>query len=411
MRIIFIFISTAILWIPLSISTYGQEINNPDKKFGEARELAFDGKRKEAIQLSKRIVEKYPGYSDVWILIGRIYSWEGKNDSASVYFEEALEKSPSYEDAYVGYLDNLFWAGQYDKAEIVLDRAFENLKPPSSKIEYRKAKLAYYRESYGKALRLTEKLYEKNPKMEGLLSFIQKLKRLSISNAVGLLFDHDSYDGQIAPWQTYRFYGRKTIKSFGSVIGRVTHSNRFGTNGNQFELDAYPSLGENSYAYLNVGFSKASFFPDFRFGGSIYWNLPKALELDIGYRNLKFTSSTHIFTASLGKYTGNWWLNLRGNHVPSQEGGAFSGNFQARYYFKGAEDFFSFRISSGISADEEEGYLQRELLGSYGARVGYQQLWSSHWMGFANIRYSQDEISSGNFRPNFNISVGSEFRF
>ncbi len=196
MKVLITFISTVVLTIILPYHSFGQATFNPDKKFLEARELAFDGQRKEAIQLAKKIVDQYPGYSDVWILLGRIHSWDGKYDSASVFFEKALEQSPTYEDAYVGYLDNLFWGERYAQAEKILKRAYEKLSPPSAKITYRKAKLAYYRKSYKEALELAEQLYGKDAKIKGLLSFIQKIKRVSISNAVGLSFNHDSFDGQ-----------------------------------------------------------------------------------------------------------------------------------------------------------------------------------------------------------------------
>ncbi|WP_200978547.1 YaiO family outer membrane beta-barrel protein [Echinicola sp. 20G] len=394
------------------LQTKAQENFDPDKKFFEARDLALNGQREEAIDLAFKIVEKYPGYSDVWILLGRIHSWEGKNDSASVYFERAIKESPDYEDAYIGYLDNLFWAEQYDKAEQVLDRAYQQFGAgASAALKYRQSRLYYYREDYKEAVDIAETLYENDVKIDGLLSYIQRLKRLTIKSAVGLTFDHDSFEGQISPWQTYSLYARTQAGFMGNVIGRVTHSHRFDGYGTQYELDAYPSLGENSYAYLNVGVSNASFFPNYRFGTSIYWSLPKAFEFDIGYRHLNFSETTHIITGSIGKYTGNWWLNLRANHVPSSAGGSISGNFQARYYYKGAEDYFMFQFSTGVSPDEEDRDLQSQLLDSYRGRIGYQQLWSPKWLGYAFVGYSYDEITPDNYRPNLNISIGTEFRF
>ncbi|AWW32946.1 outer membrane insertion C- signal [Echinicola strongylocentroti] len=394
------------------MNVHGQTSFDPDKKFLEARQLAFDGKRDEAIELGLKIVEKYPGYSDVWILLGRVNAWEGKYDTASVYFEKAIEISPDYEDAYNGYLDNLFWAEQYDQAEEVLQRAEEQFgKSSSSALTYRKSRLHYYREEYEEALEIADKLYENEADIEGLLSYINNLRRFTRNSAVGLTVDYDSFQGEISPWQTYALYARTRLGFMGSVIARATHSHRFDGYGTQYELDAYPSLGKNSYAYVNVGFSNASFFPDYRFGTSIYWSLPKAFEFDIGYRHLKFSEITHILTASVGKYTGNWWLNLRANHVPSSSGGSISGNVQARYYFKGAEDYLMVQFSTGVSPDEEDRDLQSQLLDSYRGRVGYQQLWTPRWMGYAFLGYSYDELSPGNYRPNLNISFGTEFRF
>lgn len=406
MRIVLVFI---VFFVSLDLKA--QESFDPDEKFKEARELAFNGQREKAIALAKKIVQKYPGYSDVWILLGRIHSWEGMNDTASVYFERAIEESPDYEDAYIGYLDNLFWADKYDAAENVLDRAEKQFGRGSSALQYRKSRLAYYREDYKSAIAIAEEIYENDADIEGLLSYIQRLKRLTMNSAVGLTADYDSFKGQISPWQTYSLYAKTRLGVLGNVTGRATHSHRFDSNGTQYELDAYPSLGENSYAYVNAGFSNASFFPNFRFGASVFWSLPKAFEFDIGYRHLRFTETTRIYTASVGKYTGNWWLNLRTNHVPSEEGGSISGNFQTRYYFKGAEDYLVFQVSTGVSPDEEDRDLRSQLLNSYRGRIGYQQLWSPKWLGYAFLGYSYDELSPDNHRHNLNISIGTEFRF
>jgi YaiO family outer membrane protein len=139
---------------------------------------------------------------------------------------------------------------------------------------------------------------------------MQTLQRYSRNNAVGIGYDYDNFSGDISPWNTFSVYVRTTTKWTGSLIGRVAQSSRFDNTGTLFELDAYPSLGKNAYAYFNIGGSGASFFPNFSIGASIYYSLPKSWEIEEGYRYLKFSDATNIYTASLGKYLGNWGLNL-----------------------------------------------------------------------------------------------------
>ena len=398
------------------LSTFVQNVSaqdsfDPDELFLDARKLILEGKRVEGRAIAFRILDKYPSYADVLILVGRSYSWDGAYDSASVYFERAIDASPAYQDAYVAYIDNLFWSENYEKAELIIDKGIQQIGPQSSLLMYRKSRLFYYKEEYDDALKVAREVFEKDNKIEGLLTYIQTLQRLGRNNAVGATYDYDNFRGQISPWNTYSLYGRTTTKLTGSLIARVTNSSRFDANGTQFELDAYPSLGKNSYGYFNVGYSDSFFFPKYRFGASVYWNLPKAFEIDAGYRHLKFGEVTHILTGSIGKYVSNWWLNLRINVIPGVDGSTVSGNFQTRYYFKGAEDFFSIQFSTGVSPDEENRDFQSQLLNSYRARVGYQQLWTDRWMGFGFVGYSRDEINQGNFRNNLNISIGTEFRF
>ena len=392
-------------------ATWGQESFDPDEKYFEARELILKGERDAGRQIAFRILERYPNYGDVLILVGRSYSWDGEYDSAAVFYKQALVSSPDYEDAYVAYIDNLFWQNDLEEAGKILEMGISRIGKQSSLLQYRKSRLLYFQEDYGSALVIAEELFESTPKMEGLLNYIQTLRRFTRVNAIGVTYDSDTFKGQLTPWHTYSVYGRTRTKLTGALIARVTQSSRFDAKGSQFEIDAYPSLGKNSYGYFNVGYSNAFFFPQFRFGTSIYWNLKKAYELEAGYRHLRFSETTHIITGSLGKYLGNWWFNFRLNLIPGKDGSSVSGNLQTRYYFKSAEDFFSIQLSTGVSPDEENRDLQSQLLNSYRARLGYQQLWTDRWMGFGFVGYSRDEINSNNFRYNLNISIGTEFRF
>ncbi|MEB2780065.1 YaiO family outer membrane beta-barrel protein [Algoriphagus sp. C2-6-M1] len=398
--------------IVFTTAAKAQDSFDPDALLVDARTLILDGKYLEGRKIAFRALSKYPDYADILILVGRSYAWEGKNDSASIYLERAILASPAYADGYSAYLDNLSWAELYDQADVVLAKAKENLGTPlPNGLRYKESRLLYYKEEYDEAFEIAEDLFRKDYKADNLLSYIQTLQRLRRNNAVGGTYDYDTFEGDISPWSTFSFYGRTRTNLTGTLIGRVTQSSRFDANGTLFELDAYPSLGEKAYAYLNVGGSSASFFPDFRFGVSVYYNLPKAWEIEGGYRYLKFSDATHIYTASLGKYVGNWWINLRGNLIPGTGTSlGTSANMQARYYFKTGEDFFSLQLSSGVSPDEET-RDPTQLLNSYRARVGYQQLITPSIMVYAFTGYSQDELGPDRFRNNLNFSLGIEYRF
>jgi YaiO family outer membrane protein len=401
------------LFLALSISNAGwaQESFDPDQLFLDARKLILDGKRDEGREILYKVLNKYPEYGDVLILMGRSFAWDGKYDSAAIYFERALVSSPTYEDAYIAYIDDLFWSENYEKADSVVQLGLEKIGPQSMDLKYRSSRVLYYKEDYKTALKIANEVFAKAPKTEGLLGYIETLRRKTRINAVGTTYDYDYFYGELTPWNTYSVYGRTHTDFTGSLIARVTHSERFDGRGTQAELDAFPSLGKNKYGYFNVGYSQSSFFPKFRFGTSVFWNLPKAYELEAGYRLLQFSDVTHIITGSAGKYISNWWLNLRLNFIPGKDGSSTSANFQTRYYFNGPEDFFSLQLSTGVSPDEETRDFQSQLLNSYRARFGYQHLWTSRWMGFGFVGYSRDEISENQFRNNLNVSLGTEFRF
>lgn len=404
-------LSIFLLILSISNLANAQDTFDPDELLVQARELILDGKYSEGRKIAFKALSKYPDYVDILILVGRSYAWEGTYDSASIYLEKAIVASPTYADGYSAYLDNLSWAGEFEQADSVLLRAKSNLGSPlPDVIRYKESRLNYNLEEYDLAYEQAQELFEKDYSEEGFLAYIQRLQRLRRNNAVGASYDYDTYFGDITPWNTFSVYGRIRTDLTGALIARVTNSSRFDDNGTLFELDAYPSLGEKAYAYLNIGGSSASFFPKLRFGASIYYNLPKAWEIDAGYRYLGFSEVTNIYTGSVGKYAGNWWLNLRVNLIPDDSGVGTSGSFQARYYFKTAEDFFSIQLSTGVSPDEET-RDQSQLLNSYRARLGYQQLVTPRFMIFGYTGYSRDELSTDRFRNNLNVSAGVEYRF
>ena len=398
--------------IVFSVETKAQDSFDPDELLAEARTLIMDGKYAEGREIAFRALSKYPDYADILILVGRSYAWEGKNDSASVYLERAIVADPNYVDGYSAYLDNLSWADQYDEADEVLSKAKQNFgEPLPNELRYKESRLLYYREDYNAAYSIAEELFENKYKKDDLLEYMQTLQRYRRNNAVGVTYDSDTFEGAISPWNTFSFYARTRTKFTGTLIGRVTQSSRYDDSGTLFELDAYPSLGQKAYAYVNVGGSSASFFPEFRFGASVYYNLPKAWEIEGGFRYLQFSETTTIYTASVGKYLGNWWFNLRGNLIPGTGNSlGTSANLQARYYFKTGEDFFSVQLSSGVSPDEET-RDPTQLLNSYRARLGYQQLLTDRFMIYAYSGYSHDELGPNRFRNNLNFSLGVEYRF
>ena len=320
--------------------------------FEEARNYAFNGEREKARSICRQILSE--GFnSDVALLLGRTYAWDGKYDSARVVLTGVLIQKPASEEALDALSDVEYWAGNYEKA---IEYCNEALKSDSSaeKFVLKKAKILHSSEKFEDAVFVLEDYLHKNP---GSSEFIIKLKEYRpdmMKNSIRLSYTVDFFnkDFNRDPWQiTALSYGRKT--KMGTVIARLNYAKRFGGTGFQFETDAYPKISENNYAYLNYGFSKGSLFPKNRFGAELYHNFPKAFEGSIGMRYLDFASSrVDIYTATIGKYVGNYWLSLRSFVTPGSDGTSVSGSLQGRRYFSDPENYIGMRIGYGISPDE-----------------------------------------------------------
>ena len=82
-----------------------QEGFGPDALFQQAREMGFAGKREEARHLCLKILEQYPDYTDVKILLGRLHAWDRQFDAARETFLEVLSKTPANIDARSALVD------------------------------------------------------------------------------------------------------------------------------------------------------------------------------------------------------------------------------------------------------------------------------------------------------------------
>ena len=189
---------------------------------------------------------------------------------------------------------------------------------------------------------------------------------------VGVEYAYTTFLGDADPWHLGSFTWA-TRRSAGSLIGRANIARRFATNGVQYEVDAYPTLGRGAYAYLNLGYSGSTIFPEWRSGVELFKSLPRAYEASLGFRNLRFpTEQVTLLTGSVGRYTGNYWFSLRPFAREKAGGGlATSGSLTARRYFADADSYVGARIGAGTAPTDalDPSQLAREQSLTFGLQA------------------------------------------
>jgi YaiO family outer membrane protein len=343
----------------LSITnSIAQDTLSSDELFINARTAAFDeDDYPKAIRITKQALEISPDYSDIRIFLGRLYTWTDEVELARKEFDRVIETDPGYEDAHLAYGYLEYWNDNPKKALIVIEPGIEK-NPDSKGLLMLKAKIQNNLEDFAEANKTLEELLVFHPKDSEARAFSQKIKDLCSINQIGVDYDFVYFDERFSdPWHLASVsYGRQT--PIGSVTGRLNYANRFTTNGVQFEVDAYPRISDTFYAYVSGGISEnGGIFPRYRAGFSLYANLPKSFEADLGFRFLSFSRSTWIYTASIGKYYSNYWFNLRTYLTPSNNSLSKSISLSVRYYLAGADDYLSLRIGTGLSPDRPENYI------------------------------------------------------
>ena len=224
-------------------------------------------------------------------------------------------------------------------------------------------------------------------------------------------FSYVSFDGTTDPWRLSSVsLSRRTAA--GSLIARVNYANRFSTNGVQVEADAYPRLNKNVYLYLNAGYSDATIFPAWRFGGEAFTSLPSAWEASLGFRQLRFSGvPVTLFTGAVGKYIGNYWFSLR-PYVRSKEGGlSASAGLTARRYFEDGDHWVGAAASYGSSPTDRitpdavgrTHALSMSLNGSTGLAPRLLATWT--------LGRDAEELSPGRTRNSVTVTAGLKLGF
>lgn len=404
-----------LIFLSVSFKIQAQNALSSDELFADARKSAFENKNyQKAKELAFEALKKSPGYADVDIFLGRIYSWDHQYDSARMHFTKVLNANPN-EDASVAYADLEYWNDNYRNSLDICNNALLNF-PHSEELLLSKAKNLKALKNFSEAAEITRQVLKINSNNQQARALAVSIKEQLLKNKISISYENSSFDKQFdKAWNLASVaYSRQT--KLGSVIARINYANRFSSNGLQAEVDAYPHISNTFYGYLNFGYSgDVGVFPGYRAGMSLYANLPKSFEGELGIRYLYFTSGTKIYTASLGKYWSNFLFTARTYLTPSSTDISQSYNLSARYYLKGADDYIGLSVGTGFSPDDNTQNIQfsnkENKLSSKKISADFNHTflkWNiiSISAGIINQEYQPSE--RGN---QFNISAGISRRF
>jgi YaiO family outer membrane protein len=408
---------TAILLYPLAAQTKLQS-KTSDELFTAARELAFNGKRDSARVLLNEALRKSPDYSDIRIFLARTYAWDGQRENARKEIAYVLFQHPENSEALDAAIDIELWD---DKPAKALELSVKGLRmnPNNEDFLLKKAKALKDLNRDDEALITLSILEDLNPSNPEVPKMRETIQSTFMQQSVSVNETYDHFSQRFDPAHLlYLQYSRSTV--LGSFIGRINYGRRFQKNGVQYEVDAYPRIVNGIYAYLNYGYSSATFFPSHRAGLEAFFKLPASFEGSFGARYLNFGpgSDVTIYTGSAGYYYRDYWFSLRPYVTPGSVSFSRSLSFTTRYYYNGtADEYLSAKIGGGYSPDEKNynDSLSSSVyfLKAQSAGIGWQKPIGSSSMVTANIDYTNQELSSsaGEYVKVYSFSLGYRYKF
>jgi YaiO family outer membrane protein len=396
------------------LQAIAQEQRSSDQLFQDARKAAFDDKNYPlAIQLSRQALAKSPDYSDIRVFLGRVYTWSDFPDSARTEFLYVLRAHPDYEDAYVAITDLEYWNDRPDTALQYVNQGLQYY-PRSEELLLRKARVLLAQKQLEEAAKAATELLAINPSNAPGRALLNSIKDQVRKNKIDISYDYTYFDKRFdQPWHLVSLgYSRQT--KLGTVSGRVNYGHKFGEDGLQGEIEAYPRISPTFYTYVNAGYSGSDIFPKYRGGFSLYANLPAAFEAELGFRYLYFDDAVWVYTASVGKYYSNFWFNLRTYLTPGEGDLSRSFAFTTRYYTAGADDFITLGIGTGISPDDQRNNINYSIntsLISYKFNLGYQRTIGRQNIVGAMATWYYEEFREKTYGNQVNIGIILQRRF
>ncbi len=314
----------------MGVSQEKEYTGDPDASFLVARTLAYNNKRAVARDTLKKILTKYPTYTDVQNLLAKTLTWDKKYDEARLHYNTIITREKDNEEVWVAAINNEFYSKNYNTALGLSNKGLHYLKGNENLIMLR-----------NKAIANINTIKKKEVNNEELKNGISFSKNVDFFNKV--------YDPMY-----YASLSYKRATKYGAIIPQINYSNRFDVNGLQFQLDAYPKISKTLYAYASYAFSNSSIYPNHKIDVEIHTSsLPFSLEASLGIRYFQFTpNETVILTGSVGWYTGNYYLSWRPYVNPNSGGSiSFSNNFSIRKYLKDKYNYLSLSFGFGFSPE------------------------------------------------------------
>ncbi|WP_163709231.1 YaiO family outer membrane beta-barrel protein [Mangrovibacterium lignilyticum] len=395
----------------LPFSAFAQEKMKADSLYYVARQYSIDGKYDESIQLSEKILEQYPAYYDVRILMARTYAWQNDYESAVKNISQVIEEDPRNYDAYNALVDFYFWSGDNRASLATVDRALEYY-PEDANLLTKKAKVQLADDNVSDARHTIDQLEELDPENESL-SILKKGAGLLYSNIVRLEHYYDTFNKPYERnWHMSSVgYGRRT--SFGDYYAKVYVGDMIQDGeslysdgvGKQFALECYPKIDDYNSMYVNYAWSPDAIFPQHRAGLEYYHVFRNRIELSAGYRFMNYSKdlpenvNVHIITGSLAKYMGKFWLSFRPYFVFSESESSDVFLLTGRYYLPKDESYLGLMLGTGVSPDNPYFYTSGEAipdLQSWRVEMEWKQKLSSFLLfelqgGYENAEYTVGE--------------------
>ncbi len=392
-----------------------------DTLFKYGRELAYRNQFDSAIVMLERASALQPRNMDIRIALARVFAWNKNYITAEEITQVVLANQPKNREAIAVLSDISLWSKNWSELEHI---TFKALNPNSLLGD---AKIvtdsADFIKKYAIGL-IEQKRYQEAAKI--LKPFLPDMKQLWETaarklrhNMLSLHAGYFDFKSQQQDWQTATIEYMRRQKKL-TLIGGVNVANRFGKQGSQFLLQAYPKIGQAAYAQLLLGYSSGKVFPNLTYGGSFFAGIARYWELEAGFRVYQVNTPhlpTPVEKATVLRGGVSYQKRyLRLNYTLSKINGVGSSGLahilSYRHLLKDDESFFQLSLGTGSNVSNQiSPQFDNFAINSKIVSLTMNRWLNNQWRIVGNISWEQNKNKDGIKLHRMIYDLGVSHRF
>jgi YaiO family outer membrane protein len=387
-----------------------------DSNYINGRDLAYKGKYDTAISLLKLAIDDNPYDLEMLMTLARVYAWSKNYKEAEEQTQAILSKKPKNREALAILGDTYLWSKNWSALENLTQQALTPQAPSEALVKDSAVfiqKLVYGyidQKRYIDARNTLLPVKDQLPKLWHLV--IKKL----LSNNISLTYAFFDFQNQNSDWHTASLEYTKQLQGI-TFVGSYNYANRFGSNGSQYMLQAYPKLGKKMYAWLIVGLSDGKAFPNGTYGISLFRGVKRYWEPELGIRIFTITKNDEksiVLRGGLSYHKAQNRFNYLLSSIKGTGTEGLSHNFYYRRYLKDDESYMQLSMGTGASAQSLiSTQFDSFIINSFATSLSGVYWFNMNWRGSAGVSWEQNQKSIGLESPRSRLiyNVGLAYRF
>ena len=386
-----------------------------DALYVQAAAASQRGDRNEARRLAVEVLVVAPDYADATVLLARLDGWEGRYDPARDALMRVIEEHPEHMDARKALIDVEYWSGRHERATELCGKT-GRLLVDDDELRATCGQVARAVTVEAADATVVARQQTSNPKKK-LDAEVPATYRASVD------YTNQSFDSGPSSWNTVALASERRDERV-ALIGRASYVNRYHDSMLQLDAEAYPTLGEQTYAHLLMSYATGDILHDFKLWGEIYQGLPQKMEGSLGVRWSVYDNDVVSFTGSLGRYWKRWFFQGRFVVDTLSDESAGSGILRARYSMDDPEDSITGTLAYGNSIEQEEGLPEGGVPGdpmvarlfkitNSTFHVEWRKRSAPRYVGKLSVgaEYQDFDEDEGDDRTQFLVGIGLEHLF